>query len=197
MKKLQVIGLQRSGTNFLENIIRNNFDILVVRGSRDFSFKHGFPNEKYISENGKFNTINIENIEKGNPFIVLINKIYPVWLDSIKKFPADLYIQRPSLKNTDLESFHSDFYEQWEHNLKEKGINFISIDYIDLLKDFEGTLDKIMNQFQLKKKGQYTNVQKVNHSNTFKELQRQNYINKYNKYENSMKLYNNHITFSS
>ena len=183
--KIQVIGLQRSGTNYLESLMRLNFkENHVVNGSREFSFKHGMPREKYVSEIGQFDMFNIDNIQKGKPYIILIKKKFLVWKDSIDRNPEDLYMKRPKLKTKELSLFHYTFYDEWERELTNSNVDFITIDYLDLLTDLQGTLERIKIHFELVHEGEYVNTGKVKMSAPFSEKDRKLYIKKYKDYEN-------------
>jgi len=160
-----ILGERCSGTNFLEALMLNNFEIKI---NRSFS-KHFFGFENY------------ENYEK-ILFIGIIRHPY-TWINSLAKYP---YHVHPSLRNN-LEKFltveftsggdgkefensrniytgerYKNIFELRKIKLKflmedmpKRAINYILIKYEDLRDNFEETLDKLKNQFTLVTKPKY------------------------------------------
>jgi hypothetical protein len=100
-EKIKIIGIQRSGTNYLSTILENNYDIVSIDtgqnrepgSKRDYFWKHSYNPDQYIK-----NTDNSPNIvQEGLKSLIndkvptiLISKNPYFWLESIKRNPGDI-----------------------------------------------------------------------------------------------------------
>ena len=97
---VQIVGLQRSGTNWLACLLANNYDALVLSET-----KHDFPS-----------TFRFREDLTG---VVVIYKRLDHWLNSIARFPATLPQQYPAIYHNgalDMVAaarLYDDFYTQW------------------------------------------------------------------------------------
>ncbi len=98
---VQVVGLQRSGTNWIQELIGCNFDVTVLYG-----YKHFMPDE----------------LESDADVYVIIKKRLDHWLNSVfrwgvdlKKMRGELY-DRDELRLPDAAALWSHFHDVWmEH----------------------------------------------------------------------------------
>jgi hypothetical protein len=179
-----VLGLQRSGTNYLESLLRMNFkNLSVVPGSTKYCWKHGLPHEKYRYDKAS-NKTHIENLINNKPIVVIVRKKYELWLESLNKYSADfIYHRKGLLENpdkTELKQFHEEFHIEWEKELIANDIKFIVIEYIDLVKDYKKVLETIANEFGVIPKGEYADISKVYQSQPVDQAKKDLYIKKYN-----------------
>ena len=105
--KIHVIGLQRSGTNFLSNLLQQGFGEAVTQsGDRSVFWKHSLPTE-----------IDVSKIESTDLQLILVTKHPYHWLSSItSESRHDLFArrfgsQRPTLKS--LIGFYQAFHAEW------------------------------------------------------------------------------------
>ena len=87
--RVQVVGLQRSGTNWIQDLIARNFDVTMDRG-----FKHFLPGET-TNPNGHDADI-----------YVVVEKRLDHWLNSVYRWPVDMPKCRP-------ECYHKDGSLRW------------------------------------------------------------------------------------
>ena len=149
-KHVQVLGLQRSGTNFLTEILKNGQSAykIVETGEKLFFWKHALPEDKH-QYNKQFSTPVQTVLESPDLSVIFISKHPYWWLSSIlKRNPADLQRYRPQifddgfinpLKAIDL---WAHYYRVWSEVLKEK---FINVQYEKLLSDTPTELQKIQS----------------------------------------------------
>ena len=105
--KIHVVGLQRSGTNFLSNLLLQGFgDLVTQSGDKSIFWKHSFPGE-----------IDGSQIESGENQLVLVTK-HPVhWLSSIAAANKhDLFTRRFNSQEPDLIALvdiYNRFHRAW------------------------------------------------------------------------------------
>jgi len=190
MKNVKIIGLQRSGTNYLENLVKLNFRDAHVYGPGDISicWKHGMPTEKTLYETGDrpLTGMGITNIVDNNVHVILIEKPKRAWIDSMKRNKVDLEEKRPRLyKNgnineVDALKFHDKFHKDWISALSTHNVKFIHVNYIDLLEDYERKLAEIQVAFKLTPSlPKFNDVHKVLQSSKFNAAKKEEYIKKY------------------
>ncbi len=119
---LAIAGLQRSGTNFVEQIIRNNFKRIFF----DANFpKHFFPDE-------------ISNAIINSRKIILVTRHPVMWLHScLENEPADLHVLRrdyfqESAPEIALARLYNRFYAEWIDYIGKSG--GVHVRYEDLLR---------------------------------------------------------------
>lgn len=100
-REVKVIGIQRSGTNYLSTILEDNYNVTSVDtgrdklpdGSRKYFWKHSYDPEQY--EYGTDNdceivTNGIRKAAKNSIPTILITKNPYFWIESIKRNPGDI-----------------------------------------------------------------------------------------------------------
>jgi hypothetical protein len=151
-----IIGIQRSGTNYLETLIRDNFDGVALYAARSV-WKH---------------SVDIPTLYKGETPTILIHKNPYTWIESIawrntvdwlktqKKYPADeapedkdFCVGPKNLNMINLIMTWRDFHDTWHFNNNDSK-KLIKIKYEDFLieKTREERLDAIQREFNWKKR---------------------------------------------
>jgi hypothetical protein len=100
-KEIKIIGLQRSGTNYLSTLLENNYKVDSIdtgqkrKGNepRKYFWKHSYDPEQY--EEGTNNSpasvsTGIKNLKSSNIPTILITKNPYFWLESVKRGPGDI-----------------------------------------------------------------------------------------------------------
>jgi len=176
---VKIIGLQRSGTTYLEYLIEKNFEVNVPKADdTSICWKHAFPQEDRIhGPNPPIQNI----VATPNLAIVLVKKAQESWIHSINRYPGDLYIRRPYLRTGDLIEFYESFYLEWEVLLKKIDVPNLVIDYEEFLIDFDGAMEKIKNLGLEPSFEKFENMTKVPNSRMFDEEQRAQYLKNYEK----------------
>lgn len=153
---LQVIGLQRSGTNFLTEVLKacgSDFKV-IESGDNTYAWKHALPSEQKSTTN---KNISVIDSVYSNPDlkIVLLSKNPIAWIESItKRNPADLVKHRSFLLNS-IENidpilslrFYLDYYGSWFASLEPD--KFIHLRYEDLLSNFGATIANVSDKWSL------------------------------------------------
>ncbi|QHC50288.1 hypothetical protein EKK97_12810 [Billgrantia tianxiuensis] len=150
---IQVIGLQRSGTNFLTEVLKNSQTsyTLIETGNNYYAWKHALPDEKKMT-NKEFNTVKDSLMSEEHLKIVLISKHPLWWLSSIlNRNPADIVSHRSHLldENGNIDpikaiDFYLLFYRSWISSFDKNKL--IHIKYEDILNDAGNSLQKIDEQ---------------------------------------------------
>lgn len=169
---IKVIGLQRSGTNWLTELLDLNFDEKVFKEPMDPFFKHSLPYDDVVLLNsGKM--VRQEQPRDVDCKKILIYKPVDKWLESIEKNPADLKYKKPGVFEGGLEEYWINFNHGW-FDL----VDYV-VDYSDLLWDFEKELGSIKSELGLTRVDLpfgFTNVGKVPQSKEFTEKDRERYF---------------------
>lgn len=178
-----IIGIQRSGTNYLETLVKNNFDDVIRHASRGV-WKH---------------SVDFPDLYKGDNPTIVIHKNPYTWVESIawrntvdwlktqKKYPADespedkdFCIGPKKLNMVNLILTWRDFHNTWHfnNNLSKK---LIKIKYEDLLidKSREEQLELIQREFNWKKRtNKWVNPKRgtISQSKTYTESDEAYYI---------------------
>ena len=189
MFKIKVIGLQRSGTTYLEYVVEKNFKCHITKeGDRSVCWKHALPLEPVRLPKGSATGITIDRIKSQNVFTILVVKPFDKWVESLQKFPADIFHKRPYLKNDKnwrvgtnmnmkaLQKFYHDFHVNWIKELDSRGMPYLDINYIDLLKDPVRELDRIVEVGFEKKLPTYATEMKVPQSKDFNKKRLEHYL---------------------
>lgn len=150
MFKYYMFGLQRSGTNFLEDLVKNNFNGKKLNDQRK-SWKHSIDVPPLYDENTP--TLIIHK----NPYtwiesISLRNNVD--WIKTQKKYPADqktdscfMIGEKQSMNVINLALTYRHFHETWLDR------NHYEMKYEDLLVDKprENILDQIREKYALQR----------------------------------------------
>jgi hypothetical protein len=164
--KLKVVGLQRSGTNYLTELLKINFTEFVFTDPLDPFFKHSMPQETFVRL--PTGTYKFPFPLTTNCNIIHIKKTKEHWLRSIKNNPMDLYQKRPGIH-----SMEGDLYDCFVHNWS----SVYTVQYENLLNNFQLEMCKIQEHFHLDpKQFPYKNISKVPHNKTFTEDDKKRYL---------------------
>lgn len=165
---IKVIGLQRSGTNYLTELLKLNFEDHVYSNPLEPFFKHSFTYETLVTLKNKIHLQ--KEPYKIQCYKIVIKKTLKQWLRSINRNPADLYQKRPYLKNNDvLPGLYDAFYNSWS--------NEFTVNYKDLLLNLQAELTRIQKHFNLTpKKTPFLDIKKVPHSKPFTPEKRKEYL---------------------
>lgn len=134
MLKVQVFGLQRSGTNYLHWVIQRDLDAEPVESA---GWKHAFPWEKRTGLHGKHpqpDTI-VETLNALRVRPVVVSKDLPHWLASIERNPKD-YERGGGAVEADKAKAWVRFHQEWSAYAP-------IVRYEDFVADFSGALDRL------------------------------------------------------
>jgi len=149
----QVLGLQRTGTNWLKELIQHNFYIKPVN---EGFWKHLTPlggKESYSKRFNQWKYKPQDLILENNILYIATSKELNLWLNSLRKNAEDFYLaQNETLRNNTDSAVK--VYNAW-HNWKKQQLsktNFIYHDYIDWMNKWETYLLDIENKTGWKRK---------------------------------------------
>lgn len=191
--KIKVIGLQRSGTNWLEHLIRKNLEVFTVLGHVDHPFwKHHLPTDqfRFIKDGDKVirNQMESTPIERfrGSPdvHLVLVRKQLNSWIKSLGRNCADLKETRPYLYDPDgnlykgtAEEFHHLYHTMWAALTRTYLSRIVMVDYERVLEDFESFLCYISARWNIEPKRQpFEDVERVPFSDPLSDERKLEYI---------------------
>jgi hypothetical protein len=187
-----VFGPQRSGTNYIESLLKENFDNIRVRNhDSNYVWKHCAYPQKFDNKLTSENNINI--VVYKNPY---------KWIESLIKYNGDLenkfggkkeeyadkyktlqegdvIIKDGRNKNTNVGGacrLYNDFYTNWYDYDK---IDIMFVRYEDLLEDDKRAqfLEQIHSKYRLKRKGGgWVNPRKVGQSDPWTPEKSQVYL---------------------
>ena len=142
-KQYQVIGLQRTGTNWINELIKLNFKVKPIHNS---FWKHLTPlGIKY--RRGHFlhwKTSVDDLVLKDDVFYIATSKEFNLWKQSLKRNAEDFTITHKGVIRNNPQSTQR-IYDAW-HNWKNEQIenpNFFYKDYMDWLHNWESYLNEI------------------------------------------------------
>lgn len=182
-------GLQRSGTNFLENIIKKNYKVRFLNSNEDRSSplqKHCrlYKNKKMIPEPQYNNKIAVETFEQFESLFEITPNYYLI----ISKDPYSWYLSYinwakkcnwPNVNHHYIEEYNV-FYKTFIE-FSSQSEKFIFVRYMDLLNDTGAVLDALAKKIKLEKrlfsKLTLRNPRKVSQSSAFTEKKRAYYLN--------------------
>lgn len=195
-KKLLHYGLQRSGTNFIESLIKKNFKAQIInRKSRNlprhqplqkhfrlYDDKTKIPEPKYLNDHLYQSFDEFESslgLKSPVDGIIIISKDPYSWLLSYEKWATKC--QWPDSDYNYIEEYVL-FLNKWKQFSEEsEKIHFIK--YSNLLTEPEIIMDEIQSKFQIKKKFRFfkksiTEIKKVNVSDAFTNQHKSYYVEK-------------------
>ena len=180
----KVLGLQRSGTNWLKNLISHNF--LINPYPDKIYWKHLTPlgvhndckrKNSYLCRNFNtlFNTQHLNlNLEDGTIFYIAVQKKIDLWCKSIHRKPVDF---RYTHRCTDLSDQRrlgakslEEVWNSWDNwkNISLQKSNFFFKDYLCWLEDWQVLLAQIHELTGWDKRfEQWYNVKNIRHSESF------------------------------
>ena len=188
--KYLIYGLQRSGTNFLEEILNKKYNIQVFNEEnrksilhkhfRLYSEKNKIPIPEYINNKYYESFIDLyDTIKKkiNDEFkIIIIKKDIFSWLISIYKWSIKC---NWTIKNRNI--FLNDyylFYKKWKQYYENNPDKILLITYIDLLNNDKLLIKQIKDFLNIKNVNNIDIIKKVNCSSIFNSNKKKYYINK-------------------
>lgn len=155
ISKVKIIGLQRSGTNYLEELIRKNFEVFVYDHPLYPFFKHAGPQDRtLLLDNGE--KLYTEPPVRCLPFYhvlyIVIEKNVNKWMYSVKRSNTNLLLKHPEIFEGNVlhmqkaREFHTSYYNAW------KALNYpnlFHVTYEDLITDFSAVLQMLKVNFFL------------------------------------------------
>lgn len=189
-KKILHYGLQRSGTNFLETLLKKKFKVKLlfsnkIRSSpihkhfRLYDDKLLVPEPNY-KNNSYFYSYN--DFEKVLPIIpdkiVIISKDPYSWYLSYRSWAKKC--EWPVASHHYIEEYNS-FYSKWL-SFKRETNKIIFVKYFDLLQSHDKTVNDLQNQLELTEKWQLpfmsAKLKKVSQSKKFTDKRKKYYLDK-------------------
>lgn len=147
---VHIIGAQRTGTNYLVEIIRLNLTASVLpTGDRTLCWKHALPHETRGALQPAGNAV-----DASGALICLIAKHPVQWVSSLRRGRHDLFLKHPELLDRtgelDLDrtlEFYRAFYDAWLMQLRRRrdafGTRHLVMSYEAALHDPSATLAMI------------------------------------------------------
>ena len=198
MHHMLVYGLQRSGTNYLETLLPNNFkdvsmenmgfarSLPVHKHFRPYDEKWFVPEPKYLNNffYPHFSDFDahVRRLTGKEPlhYVVTVKEPFSWYVSYCKEAGKSRW---PSLVRKGLSQHYmieySLFCRKWLDFRGEAPAQVIILRYEDLLKDLAGSLDRVREQFGLEKAHEtYQDFSKVNKSSRFSLKRRTYYLNK-------------------
>jgi len=185
MKYIKLYGIQRSGTNFVQVLFRQNFvDVRVFDNT--FGWKHGKPltingMEKWMDKKNRRQKLGdlFSKIRKNQclyPCVIIKNPYS--WYQSIKKWSSKyggFHIERSYANYNKVYKSYKDLYEG---KYKNEGIycDAFILKYEDLLRNTKKKVTEVSNQFGINMKGKFIVPTKVYQSKTFTEQRKKFYL---------------------
>jgi len=178
--RVLVLGLQRSGTNYLSRLIEvnSNTDIQPI-GPREICWKHSMPWEVQPNGYSAIDSISQCPHELG---VMLVSKHPCQWLDSlVTREPQDFFKSKKgalvsgkiSLKAC--ASIYNSYYSSWLSFIGH-GVN-LHVKYVDILANINSTMRIICDTLNLSCKEPITIPSKVPYTKKFTEVDRIRYLN--------------------
>ena len=182
-KNILHYGLQRSGTNFLENLLKENFQVSVLNQNdkRDHPLQKHFRlyDEKHlIPEDQYANDLRFENLEDYLISLELKSEVEAVFL--ISKDPYSWYLsycnwakkcEWPKVDHHYIQEYNL-FYSKWlEFSKNDSRVHFLK--YIDLISNPQHELNIIIEKYGFRTNwknkffGNKTKLSSVPHSRSF------------------------------
>jgi hypothetical protein len=182
-------GLQRSGTNFLESLLKKNYQVNFLNSDKDRRSplqKHCrfYKNKELIPEPQYCNEIIVDEFEQFESLF----KVEPDYYLIISKDPYSWYLSYrswadecnwPNVTHHYIEEYNQ-FYKTFME-FSSQSDKFLFVRYIDLIEDTGAVLDALENRMELKRKLlsrlKLKKSGKVSQSNAFSESKRTYYLN--------------------
>jgi len=181
-------GLQRSGTNFLDALIKNNYHVTSLNKEEDKSsplHKHFrlYDEKDIVPELSYKNRTQLPDFKSYEQLFDIVPDYYLVifkdphsWLLSYKNWAK--LCKWPEVKHHYIEEYNL-FYKKWlEFSVQTNKIIFVR--YIDLLRNPGDELWRLYNRMGLEKLCPYLvhTINKVDQSDTFTDDRRTYYLDK-------------------
>ncbi len=191
-KKVKIIGLQRSGTNWLSQLIKVNLDIDVYTDPLLPFFKHALPDESEIviqsTNKSVITPVPAEYIaDHPDELFIVIYKPRKAWLESIERKKVDLQQKRPFLFDNENNLVHEEAAKFYDNYMKAWldlcQPNLLIVSYLDVLYNFSLFLLRLKKRQKIgAKRKKWVNINKVRHSKRFVCEDKEKYL-KHSSYE--------------
>jgi len=195
---LLIYGLQRSGTNFIETLIKKRYQVNFLNNTKDRSsllHKHCrlYKDKEIIPEPKYNNNIVLDTFDQ---FESLLNVI-PDYYIIVSKDPYSWYLSYrawadkcnwPNVRHHYIEEYNLFYKTFLDFSIQSN--KFIFVRYIDFINDINAQLNELEKKMKLKVKLlsrlRSSNIKKVSQSSVFTESKRayylnEEYLNKFNK----------------
>lgn len=174
--KIKQYGIQRSGTNYLRQLLLDNVENICVY-ENSFGWKHGYPlSREALNKWAKDNKVAQSKLEDDIHPIIIIKNPYS-WCQSIKKFRADKF----NFEN--LYKRYNSLYKAYK-KLYIEGHDVFAKSYIikyeDLLRNPKAEMESLARKLGAELKETFINPDKVNMSKKFTTKERDFYLNSEN-----------------
>jgi len=181
---LHVIGLQRSGTNFINKLIETNINTEVTpTGDRTVCWKHSLPWEKGAAHSNT--KLDAASAIRARPEVkvILVSKHPFTWWESIsRRSSQDLLLKRKDCRSptggADLYkccALYNLYYGSWMQLVDHKQVWHVQ--YEQSLRDSDQFIDEIAKKLNLRRKGTLIIPTRVPYTRGFDEKRRSSYIN--------------------
>ena len=197
-KKVALLyGMQRTGSNYTQQLLKQNF---INVGQHNDAYSRCLPTHKHfrlydekwiIPEAKYFNHFTYANFNEFknhteqilgreiNLFVVTIKNPYSWYISYQKHAKRNRYIYYRKYVNSHCIIDYNLYYKKWYEFSLEAPDQVLIVRYEDLINEFEATLDKIKETFNLvKAEKQYRNPEKVPMSSRFSDARRKYYESK-------------------
>ena len=194
--KLLLYGLQRSGTNYLEALLKRTYRVKFLNDKNDRSsirHKHvrlyaekdripepQYKNQLVVNSGSEF----FQQLDIDPDFVLIISKDPYSWYISYQKWAKKC--DWPPVNHHYIEEYNL-FYGKWL-DLAEANSKFIFVQYAELLENPDAVIEKLAVQMDLKTtiwsairnrfSGRDSRISKVSHSGSFNESQQEYYQQK-------------------
>lgn len=180
-----VFGLQRSGTNFTEALLREHFQINIVNTDRNYIWKHG-------------HDFDLSKIDSDCFHIYIIKYPYS-WIESIRRKQVDILKRHPEVKSTkntqiqlckdidlyQLAKLYNDHTCWWHREEVKSRINYIGVQYEQLIRG-DNAIKNFLKEFKSSHdvhskvdiNSSFTHPKKVSQSDVWTEDTRDMYLKK-------------------
>jgi len=176
MKKVQLHGLFRTGTNYVANLLEKNYEVEIHKEGNS----HGL-NDRGFCTNWKHGPYVGHLLKEEHPMVIVTKNPYS-WLVSCykywKKFPIG-----PEIENYSFEQFVKAtpcclegsatvpflfraknlmqyYWNAYYHWTSVRSTKFFVMQYEAVLEDAEGAFNKLATCFELEPKGAFENIEK-------------------------------------
>lgn len=184
-RNVLVVGLQRVGTNYCSALVEQNVAVDVIpSGNRSIAWKHAMPDE--IGQNYSHTGLSVSQAvsERPDVAVVVITKNPYHWIESVRRYPADLTYQRKGMfdKSDRLLlkpaiEFYNEFHRQWLRLGRYlTGIEFVQ--YESLLAAPEERISMLASRFGLVRHSGFRPVERVYQTRQFTTERKLAYLNK-------------------
>lgn len=196
MKNMLIYGLQRSGTNYLESLMKANFDVEFKIDHYTYSLpihKHFRPYSKpwFFPHLNLLHDFHYDSFDEFDAHCqrllgiedlryVVVSKEPYSWYLSFNRFARRekiFYFMKKKYLNHLYMIDYTNFFKQWLKFKDERPEKIMLVRYESLLTDFENTMTGLKDHWDLEQiSDSLQNLQKVNMSKNFNEEKRQAYI---------------------